>query len=252
MKPERYVGLLHSIGLSESEAALYLAALALGPASAIQLAKRVVLSRQMVYTLVDRLIQKGLMKEVSSGGRRLFQAVGPEVLNDKAMQTAKEVADAVAILKTQEASSQSLPTISVYENPVSMREWYREFMAEAKRGDELLVWATNQAWYAVDPEFLASFIAFKERTGTADRIIAPDTAESRAFTRENKQPNATFRFASNWWGTDTEKWVWRDMVCFLTIRENATNLIVVRSEQLAALERFNFERVWEGLGPTPQ
>ena len=100
-------------------------------------------------------------------------------------------------------------------------------------------------WYECPIKSILSRI--KGTVGTADRIIAPDTAESRSFTLENTQPNATFRYARDWWETDVEKWIWHDMVCYLTIRENATNLIVIRSEQLAALERFNFEKAWEGL-----
>ncbi|MEI6477407.1 MAG: helix-turn-helix domain-containing protein [bacterium] len=247
--PKRYVTLLQSLGLSESEASLYLAGLSTGPATAIQLGKKIGMSRQMVYTLLDRLASQGLMKEITTDGKRLFQAIGPEALNDKARQIAKDIEEAVPLLKTREASNASLPTISVYENPISMREWYREFMNQATPGEELLVWATNTAWHSVDPEFLTTFIEFKKRVGTADRIIAPDTADSREFTRQNQQSNAQFRFSTDWWETDTEKWIWRDTICFLSIRENATNLIVVRSKQLAALERFGFEKAWLTLAP---
>ncbi len=243
----QYSVLLQKIGLSESEANIYLTSLRVGPASAIQLAKKIGMSRQIVYFLTDRLIGEGFIKEVRVGTKRLFQAVGPEILLDRASEINQNIAKAVPILKTREAVAGSIPSISVYENPIAMREWYRGFMSVAKKDEELLVWATNKTWYSVDPEFLQSFVEFKLKVGTKDRIIAPDTSTSRKFVVSHPQPNAQFRFSKNWWETDTEKWIWRDSVSFLTIRENATNLIVLRSSQLAELERFAFNQVWDGL-----
>lgn len=241
--------IIQQVGLTESEADLYIAGLRLGPATAIQLAKKISFSRQMVYTLLERLTIKGLVKEVNNGKQRLFQTIGPEVLNDRVKQIASEIETIVPLLKTQEASNISLPTITIYDNPLSMREWYRNFMAMARPGEELLIWATNQTWYQIDPEFLSTFIDFKRRIGTADRIIAPDTIPSHRFIKNNPQPNAEFRFVADWWQTATEKWIWRDTLSYLTIRENATNLIVIKSEQLVALERFNFEATWQALKP---
>lgn len=243
----QYQALLESIGLSESEAKLYLCGLTLGPASAIQLSRKVGLTRQMVYIVLDKLTQQGLFKEVKTGKKRLFQATSPEILNDRVAKSSEQISKAVQVLKSKEATSESLPEVLVYENPIAMREWYREFMSKAQTKEELLVWATNSSWYKVDSDFLQRFMDFKKRLKTSDRIIAPDTVASRKFIREHPQPNAKFRFSKDWWRTDTEKWVWRDTVSFLTIKENATNLIVLRSAQLAELERYSFNKTWDSL-----
>jgi hypothetical protein len=42
-----------------------------------------------------------------------------------------------------------------------------------------------------------------------------------------------------------EKWVWKDQVCFLTIKDNATNMIVLESHELAEIERFDFAQIWQ-------
>jgi sugar-specific transcriptional regulator TrmB len=239
--------LLQSIGFSETESKLYLASLELGPGSIIQLAKRTGLSRQMIYLLVESLMQKGTMKEITMNGKHLFQAMSPDVLNDRVANISSLIKEAVPLLKSKEATNASLPMLSVYENPISMREWYRRFMKEAKKDDELLIWATNKTWYSVDPGFLQEFIKFKKRRGINDSIIAPDTKESRLFAKESGQSLRNYRFVNKWWMTNAEKWIWRNTVSFLTISENATNLIVIESEQLAAIEKFNFKKIWENL-----
>ncbi|HEY1075006.1 MAG TPA: helix-turn-helix domain-containing protein [Patescibacteria group bacterium] len=244
-----YAKLLTFIGFSETEAKLYLANLRLGPATAIQLSQKVGISRQMVYTLLPSLLEQGLIKETVVGSRRLFEALSPEVLQDRAADILTEVKKAVPVLKTKQATNNALPILSVYENPISMREWYRRFMEEAAEGDELWIWATNKTWLSVDPDFLEQFVAFKQRMGIKDRIIAPDTPESRLFSTKLGQSHAQYRFTRTWWHTATEKWIWNNTVSYLTISENATNLIVLESKQLTELERFNFQQVWNSLNP---
>lgn len=242
-----YAKLLTFIGLSETEAKLYLSNLRLGPATAIQLSQKVGISRQMVYTLLPSLLEQGLIKETMVGSRRLFEALDPEVLQDRASDILKQVKLAVPILKTKQATHNALPVLSVYDNPISMREWYRRFMDQAVEGDELWIWATNKTWFNADPDFLEQFIDFKRRMGIKDKIIAPDTPESRLFARSLGQTHAEYRYARNWWHTDTEKWIWNNTVSYLTISENATNLIVLESQPLTEIERFNFRQLWNGL-----
>ncbi len=244
-----HVKLLESIGLSQSEAKLYLANLRLGPASAIQLGQKVGITRQMVYTLLPQLLEKGLVKETTIGTKRLFEALGPEALEDRAGSILQQVKEAVPVLKTKQATNSSLPILSVYENPISMRQWYRRFMEEAKEGDQLFIWATNQTWLSADPDFLKEFLAFKKKNRIKDNIIAPNTPQSRAMAEKLKgeQPYAEYRFSDSWWHTDAEKWLWGDSISYLTINENATNLIVIESRSLAEIEYFNFRQIWQSL-----
>ena len=47
------------------------------------------------------------------------------------------------------------------------------------------------------------------------------------------------------WKANAEKWIWKDQVCYLSIRENATNMIVIESKDLAEIERFDFWNLWK-------
>lgn len=247
----KYTKLLISLGLNKNEADLYLTSLQLGPATAIQLAQKTGVTRQMIYTLLPQLAEQGLMKETMVGSRRLFQAVGPEALNDRVKHIAEQIKEVVPILKSKEATNASLPVLSVYENPISMREWYRQFMKEAKEGDQLFIWATNKTWLSADPDFLKEFLAFKKKHKVRDSIIVPNIPEAREAAQRLKkeQPYAEYRFTDSWWHTDAEKWLWKDSVSYLTINENATNLIVLESRALAEIEYYNFRQIWHQLKP---
>ncbi len=238
---------LEAIGLSSSEAKIYLASLALGPASAIQLAQKLGITRQSIYELLPSIMEKGLVKQVQIGTRRHFQAVNPDILRDRAHSISQKVEEIIPQLKSRQAETNAVPLVSVYENPLSMREWYTAFMDQAGKGDQMLFWATVTVWRKLDTDFYKKFVKFKDDHQVQDMIIATDSPEARQTAASMHSPNREYRFTSTGWLTNAEMWVWNNQIVYLTLKENATNMIVIESESLAAIERFNFRNAWSHL-----
>ncbi|MDD3153612.1 MAG: helix-turn-helix domain-containing protein [Victivallaceae bacterium] len=71
---------LHALDLNGRQAKIYLAALQLGSASAIEIAKYTSCKHPTVYDALDVLKQRGLVSESTVNNRRLFSAENPEVL----------------------------------------------------------------------------------------------------------------------------------------------------------------------------
>ena len=241
--------LLKNIGLNENEANLYLVSLKLGPSSAIQLAKKIGVSRQRIYVLLPALTEKGLMQVAKVGAKQYYQAADPETLEDIAKQSAKKIAKLIPVLKSTQATNAAVPLITVYENPIAMRKWYRKMFAEAKKGDEMLIWSATSRWLSMDEDFYQEYIQKKHQIGIKDRLIAPDTKAAREYMASMSVLNGEWRFDPNHWGQNAELWIWKNDICYGTLRENATNLIVIESADLAAIERYNFENAWKRLEP---
>lgn len=240
---------LQQIGLTESEAKLYLTSLNIGPASAINLGRKINVTRQMIYVLLPPLIEKGLIKQTRIGARQYYEAARPEILVDLVEKSKQTIVDLVPVLKTQQATNNAVPLITVYENPIAMREWYRHMLANTKRGEEMLIWSSGGDWIQMDEPFYQDYIAKKNIIGNDDKLIVKDTPEARAYHASIKVPNGEWRFMKEDWHSNAELWIWNDEVCYQTLRENATNLIVIKSADLAAIERFNFYQIWNQLEP---
>ncbi len=75
-----FVQLLHSIGLNESEAKVYLTNLEVGSAPAQVLVKRSGFSRPATYDAIEQLMQKGLITATLRGKRKVYTAEAPEKL----------------------------------------------------------------------------------------------------------------------------------------------------------------------------
>lgn len=241
--------LLATIGLAPNEAKLYLTALRLGAASAIHLAKTVKVSRQMIYVILPKLIKQGLIKKIEISNREIYQAVNPEILEDRAESIKRQIRELVPVLKSEQAENYAVPFITIYENPLSMREWYRKYMKQIKKGEELLVWSTGRArhWFELDREFYERYLDVSSDEGIKTYVILPDNAESRKHQKAVGRPMTKWRYLGEGWGGNAEKWIWRDEICFLTIRENATNMVVMESKALAELEKFDFWRIWHSV-----
>lgn len=239
--------ILESIGLSESEANVYVANITLGPASVIELAQKSGYTRQMVYEIIPKLIEFGLIKKIRVGNRQKYQTTKPAALKDRIDEISNQIDDLIPVLTSHQASHSAIPQITVYENPLAMREWYKGFMEKSKVGDELLIFEPGQEWFELDQSFYNKFIEHSQEKKIKERIIAPDTPSSRAFYKKVKTDAGKYKLIEKWWEQNSAKWIWRSQVCILTIRENATNMIVIESKELAALERFNFNQIWESL-----
>lgn len=247
MTNEEIYNLLESIGLHKNQARLYVVSLQLGPASAIQLGQKINDTRQMVYLLLPGLIEKGLMKKVPLGNKDYYQAVNPEVLIDLAQENKEKMLQVVPILKSQASVEKAIPLITVYENPLAMREWYKKYTKEAKKGDEILIWSSGNVsyWYGMDKEFYDKYLNFNEEKGIKTYVILPDTKEAIKHQKTVGKPKTKFKTFKFQTLSNAEKWVWKNQVCFLTIRENATNMIVIESKDLAEIERFDFWTLWK-------
>lgn len=239
------IKILEQIGLSESEAKLYIVSLNVGPSSAIQLGKKIGLSRQMIYVLLPQMMDRGLIKQIKIGARQYYEAASPELLIDLVEKSKQQIAELLPQLKSQQATNAAVPLIAVYENPIAMREWYRKMLNEAKQGDEMLIWSAGGDWLGMDEPFYQEYIAQKNKIGVIDKLIVKDTTQARAYYDSIKIPNGEWRFMKKDWGSNAELWIWNDEVCYQTLRQNATNLIVVKSADLAAIERYNFYQLWD-------
>lgn len=247
MQNKEFIQKLEQIGLSDSEAMLYLKNLQIGPASAIQLGRKINVTRQMIYVLLPRLIETGLIKQIKIGARQYYQAADPEILIDLLEKSKREISEIIPLLKTQQATNAAVPLVTVYENPVAMREWYRKMLSEAKNGDEMLIWSAGRDWLGMDEPFYQDYIAQKNKIGVIDKLIIRDTRQARTYYASIKVPNGEWRFMKEDWGSNAELWIWKDELCYQTLRQNATNLIVIKSADLVAIERFNFYQIWDRL-----
>lgn len=85
---------LIDFGMSDKEASVYLAMLELGPASALDIAKKADVNRATTYILIESLKRRGLMNSVEREKKTLFAAESPEhllsIVGEKLVEAEKQ------------------------------------------------------------------------------------------------------------------------------------------------------------------
>jgi hypothetical protein len=205
----------------------------------------------MVYLLLPSLLEKGLLSETRKGQKVFYRALSPSLLRGITERITKEVENIIPLLQTRAVEHEAVPLLTVYENPTAMREWYVRFMKEANAGEELLVYSSGDLshWYDLDQKFYDKYLAFSDKKGIHSKIILPNTIEAHEYQKKIGTSAREARYSAVLSCELVEKWIWRDQLCYQTIRASATNLIVVESKAIADIERNIFKTVWDTLSP---
>jgi DNA-binding MarR family transcriptional regulator len=166
---------LHTIGLNEKEAAVYMALLQLGRASAYSVAEKSGLKRPTAYVVLEALIKKGLAARVPRERKQLYIAVSPDqafaVAEEKLVLAKQKLPELAAMTK-----GESTKVRTIYFEGVEGIKQLVEYRVKEMRGKEMVgFWATDKN---VDPElsryFKEEWGPLSGKLGITMRGIVPD------------------------------------------------------------------------------
>ncbi len=238
---------LNRLGISRSQSKLYLEFLKSGPSNVAQMARALNTSRQAIYVLLPELLDRGLVKEVKYAKRTLYQALPPSQLFALVEDLKARLDAVVPTLTNLQSVPSEVPLVTIYDTPLSMREWYRHFLEKAEVGDEFLLYDSGNIgnWYKLDKEFYKNYMEQQIKRRIHLLCLLPENKKTDEFIKEVGWSISEYRYTSKPFATKVEQWIWRDEVCYQTIQGNATNLIVVKSKELAEFSKKQFYEIWE-------
>lgn len=127
---------LQDIGLTDKEAGVYLALLAVDHASVIELSKKTKINRSTTYVVLESLSKKGLVSETTIGKKTHYQAEPPERLETyverrKVLleEQAKRLKDVIPQIKTIQRETGERPIVKYFEGRDGIISANEEFYA---------------------------------------------------------------------------------------------------------------------------
>lgn len=237
---------LHRLGINRSQTKLYVEFLKTGPANVAQMARALNTSRQGIYLLLPQLLDRGLVKEIHSGKRPLYQALPPSQLLALVDDVKMRLDEVIPTLTNLQNVPSEVPLVTIYDTPLAMREWYRHFLEKAEEGDEFLLYDSGNIsnWYKLDPEFYKNYMEQQIKKKIKLLCLLPEHKRTEEFIREVGWSITEYRYTKQPLSTNVEQWIWSDEVCYQTIQGNATNMIVLKSKPLADYARKQFMEIW--------
>lgn len=243
-----YKSLLRSIGLNESEVAVYLTSLELGPAQAQLLVKRSGFSRPATYLAIEQLTKKGLLSSVLRGKRHLYAAEPPErLLNygrarlDNMATKLTEVESVLEDLRLMQKGER--PSAKFFEGPLGLRSILQDLVASKPESvDEICnIDSMRKLFSAKELEAAQNILDKHKARGRAlfaGRISAVRKGvEARILPKE-------FQF-------DGDILIYNNKIAMVSYKDKILG-VVIENPILANTYRVLFELAWRGAREYPK
>ena len=151
MKNTSLTNTLTTLGLTDHEAAVYLAALSLGPATILKIAGVAEIKRTTVYSVIESLKIKGLMAIHVKGFKKLFVAENPEklktILLTRQSLLAQTLPEFLALYNLKGTES----TIKYYEGLAGVKSVYESLLTDVRPKEDYLIISHQAEWLNLDP-----------------------------------------------------------------------------------------------------
>lgn len=200
MNKSKLLSILKSCGLSENEAAVYLASLSLGAATVLDISNKAQLKRTTIYAIIESLQEQGLIKAEVHGFKRKFVASAPAQLELLLFERQERVRKILPELESIRNFKTEDHAVRYYEGQGNIRSIYNDLIKSVRPGDFYLITANIDKFVEQDPEFYKDFFQrraaiFKKLPppGIDLRLLMTDTPQARARKNIDRQYAETIK-----------------------------------------------------------
>jgi sugar-specific transcriptional regulator TrmB len=234
---------LASTGLDAQRAELYLAALGKGEASAIELAEASKLGRTAVYDNLRVLEERGFVRTVQHGKRKVFVALHPKELQKRFDAQREQLKDLLPDFLSLYAGASSAPFVQTFQGPHAAREVLEDILAAAK--DEYVYFSPQlHTMQMLDRGYIKKWISRRVAKGIRSRSlrIPGKTVSDPEFSQE-KEFNRQIRYLPSYVDLRASIYIYGNNVGIIsTHSENAA--FIIHSPDLAFSLKHLFEFMW--------
>lgn len=240
------VELLENLGLEEKEAEIYLALLNNGAMLPQHIAQATGLKRTTLYNIFPLLIEKGIIKEIVQGKRRLMSANSPEDLFKSYEERYKEIKENIAELAAVYRMQGLKPKIEVYEGLDGLK---KVFLDTLKTKKELLIVSQITEYHSRLLNWIYDeYVPMRVKAGIAARAISEERENKKEYMLSREEELREVKYVP--WDKfhfKMEMMIYGDNVSFSTNEKGAPLVgIIIRSRQIAGTLAALFNLAWEG------
>ncbi|MBS3091618.1 hypothetical protein J4217_04195 [Candidatus Pacearchaeota archaeon] len=129
---EELIENLKMAGLTGNESKVYVGLIKIGETSANELAKNLSLDRTLTYTILNHLIEKGMVGYVIKANKKFFSASEPQNLLNKIKKDETAIKRVIETLKTMKTTNEPSPKVNVYDGKEGLRTFLRLLTKDKK------------------------------------------------------------------------------------------------------------------------
>jgi len=246
MKNTKLLTILKDIGLSENESSVYLASLSLGATTILRIARSAEMKRSTVYSIIDSLKQKGLMKVEIKGLKSTFVAESPErleiILENRKNEFKNNLPEFLALYNLKDTES----TIKYYEGFEALKNVYLESLKEINPHEEYLVITNQEKWYNLDQKFAIEYIEKRAKLPITTKLLFQDSPVAREHKKFERNFNEAIKILPEKTHLQVDTIILpRKLIITQTVAP--LSLIVIENQNVVQMQKTLFEIIWNSL-----
>lgn len=235
--------LLQKLGFSENEIKVYLAALECGVASAQTIAGIAEVKRTTAYSVLNYLINRGIVGKTKIKGKTRFVPEPPQRLLLLVKEMEEGVRASMPELEAVYNKNEVKPKVTFYEGIEGIKNVFEDTLREKPK--EILMWLTD-AYFKDLPGYSSDYIKERVKLGMHARRIAP---AGSIWIRKNKQHDTdelseTIAVPPELMTTGIEVNVYNNKLAFMNFAEKMA--IIIESKAIADAMRQAYGLSWKG------
>lgn len=231
---------LKYLGLENRESAVYLANLEIGVASAREIANKANLQRTYFYDISEKLIKRGIIRQIKKGKKKLFVAVEPDRLieiQEKQLEIAKSL---LPQLKAIRNTFGEKPRVYFFEGKDGINQINNDTL---QYKDEIVGFTTPRFLTADDEKLSKEYISKRVARGLKARVVGEISNEMIKIKKRDKEElRETRMLPKNLFNSQVEVGMYGNR-CYFTNYKDEFGLIIEDSEISKTLKSV-FEIIW--------
>lgn len=243
---------LQNIGLNQKEIKTYLITLELGTQPASVIARRVDIPRNTTRFILDKLVDRGLIKKSTKANTQLYTPEEPKNLTnllERQRIDANAVIDekigqlneVMAELETRYRPESTKPKVTFYEGDEGLIKVYEDTLTSS---ETLRSFASFDAMHGVLPDYFKTYYDRRSRDKIMIRSIHPDTPLSRDRTKSDKKEWRDSRLVpSDKYSFTPEIQFYNNKVAITSLKEKLG--IIIESQEIYEAMVVAFELAWK-------
>lgn len=244
---------LQSIGLSDKQAKVYVAALFLGPNSAQKISQQADVNRATTYVILEELMEMGLISQSSVGKKTVFVAEGADAIDRHIESVKKELEAQQQELKTiapelesiARKDSASAPQVFFFKGKEGIEQINSYYFKHSKPKSTSYIFSDRDKVKEIIPHAFEQHKANRKAKQIATHSIAYDSTGELVNIKSEKKERKLVDIRSA-----AEITMQEDFVMFATYNTHEHVSVVLESPEIAKALRQIYDLAWQGLPAT--
>ena len=244
---QKIVETLRKIGLSDKEAAIYLAALELGEASASALAKSSRVKRTTVYSLLDRLLDIGALVKTRHKKQTRYVAEPPSVLLKQAKENLSEFEASLPDLEEYRTSIYQKSRVYYLYGVSGFKQLWDKIFSTEEKEYRIITQGENFLDFVKEKYIINEIIKRKRELGIKSRQLISDSQYAREIVAKDGRENRVSKILPPYYKLPFTEIVCGDFVAFIPPRFEEF-IFIIEDSHFAKTRKSLFEILWDSTG----